>query len=61
MSETQEALIKAHRNNILRYQRLLETSLTDVEHSYIQSRMAEEQSALDSASGQSAMQSGNAR
>lgn len=61
MSDAQEALIKAHRNNILRYQRLLETPLTDVEHSYIQARLAEEQSALESACGQSGTQSRNAR
>lgn len=57
MSDTQNALSKAHRNNIFRYRRLLETPLTDVERSYIQSRISEEQSALRSALGRTSVQS----
>lgn len=41
-------LIRAHRNNIHRYQRLLQTRLTDLERAYIQTRLSEEASALQS-------------
>lgn len=57
MSDVKDALSKAHRNNILRYRRLLETPLTDVERSYIHSKISEEQLALQSAFGQSIVQS----
>ena len=39
--------IRAHRNNIHRYRRLLKTRLTEIERQYIERRLAEEQSALD--------------
>ena len=39
--------IRAHRNNIHRYRRLLRTSLSDLERQFIERRLAEEQSALD--------------
>ena len=51
MPEVDIALIKAHCNNIHRYHRLLETRLTDVERQYIQIRLSEEQSALQSVLG----------
>ena len=57
MSDVKDALSKAHRNNILRYRRLLETPLTDVERSYIQSKISEERLALQSAFGQGIVQS----
>jgi hypothetical protein len=41
------ARIRAHRNNILRYRRLLPTRLTDVEQAFIDRRMPEEQAGLD--------------
>lgn len=46
MPDAVSALKKAHRNNIRRYRRLLESRLTDIERSYIHSRISEEQSAL---------------
>ena len=41
------ALMRAHRNNIHRYRRLLATELTDHERSYIHRRLQEERSAMD--------------
>lgn len=51
-------LIRAHRNNIRRYQRLLQTRLTDLERAYIQTRLSEEASALQSAFEEGRLQSG---
>lgn len=51
MSDAKNALEKAHCNNIRRYRQLLETPLTDVERSYIQARISEEQTALQSGFG----------
>ncbi|WGD54268.1 hypothetical protein QA641_10410 [Bradyrhizobium sp. CB1650] len=42
------ARIRAHRNNIHRYRRLLNTRLAEIERQFIERRLAEEQSALDS-------------
>jgi hypothetical protein len=39
-------LRRAHENNIARYRRLLQTRLSDVERHFIESRLAEEQTAL---------------
>lgn len=41
------ASLRAHRNNIRRYQRLLQTSLTDVERRFIEKRLAEERRAAE--------------
>jgi hypothetical protein len=40
------ALIQAHRNNIERYHRLLQTHLSEIERRFIERRISEEQSAL---------------
>ena len=40
------ARIRAHRNNIHRYRRLLRTRLSDLERQFIERRLAEEQTAL---------------
>jgi hypothetical protein len=40
------ARIRAHRNNLYRYRRLLETRLSDIERQFIERRLAEEQAAL---------------
>lgn len=40
------ALIRAHRNNISRYRRLLKTRLSDLERQFIERRLSEEQTAL---------------
>jgi hypothetical protein len=46
MDETLARLC-THRNNILRYRKLLKTRLLDHERQYIQRRLSEEQSALE--------------
>ena len=48
MSYDKLAEMRTHRNNIRRYQRLLETELTDLERDFIQKRLAEERSAFES-------------
>ncbi|WGR73315.1 MULTISPECIES: hypothetical protein [unclassified Bradyrhizobium] len=40
------ARIRAHRNNIHRYRRLLRTRLSELERQFIERRLAEEQSKL---------------
>ncbi|MDE2378339.1 hypothetical protein [Bradyrhizobium sp.] len=40
------ARIRAHRNNIHRYRRLLRTKLSDLERQFVERRLAEEQTAL---------------
>jgi hypothetical protein len=47
MTEIPAGLIKAHRNNLERYCRLLATNLTDLERDYIHRRIAETQQELD--------------
>jgi hypothetical protein len=46
MTDEKFALMRAHRNNIGRYRRLLKTDLTDLERGFIEKRLVEEQSAL---------------
>lgn len=41
------ARIRAHRNNIHRYRRLLKTRLSQLERQFIERRLAEEQSTLE--------------
>jgi hypothetical protein len=41
------ARIRAHRNNIHRYRRLLKTRLSDLERQFIERRLTEEQAALE--------------
>jgi hypothetical protein len=40
------ALMRAHRNNIHRYRRLLKTKLSDIERQFIERRLREEHSAI---------------
>ena len=40
------ARLRAHRNNIHRYRRLLATQLTDLERAYIERRLEEERAAM---------------
>ncbi|KRQ16471.1 hypothetical protein [Bradyrhizobium manausense] len=42
------ARIRAHRNNIHRYRRLLKTRLSELERQFIERRLTEERSALES-------------
>jgi hypothetical protein len=44
------ARLRAHRNNIHRYRRLLKTQLTDLDRSYVEGRLIEEQAAMKSLS-----------
>jgi hypothetical protein len=46
MAIVEYALIQAHRNNINRYERLLQTFLTEIERHYIEMRLSEQQAAL---------------
>ena len=41
------SLMRAHRNNISHYRRLLKTNLTDIERQFLERRVAEEQSSLE--------------
>jgi hypothetical protein len=47
MTDENLALIRAHRNNLARYRKLLKTSLTNLERQFLERRVAEEQSALE--------------
>ncbi len=46
MIDEEIARIRAHRNNIHRYRRLLKTKLSDAERQFIERRLSEESSAL---------------
>ncbi|WP_407192977.1 hypothetical protein [Bradyrhizobium sp. STM 3566] len=46
------ACIRAHRSNIQRYRRLLRSNLSDVERQFIENRLIEEQTALESLSAE---------
>jgi len=50
MLERKLAALRAHRNNIRRYRRLLGTNLTDIERAFISKRIEEEEQALQSLS-----------
>jgi hypothetical protein len=47
MLDADLARIRAHRNNIHRYRRLLRTRLSDLEREIIERRLVEEQTSLD--------------
>jgi len=47
MIDEKLAMLRTHRNNIRRYDRLLETRLTEFERQYIERRRSEERSAMD--------------
>jgi len=48
IEDQQLARLRAHRSNIQRYRNLLETSLTDLEREFVEKRLSEEQSDLES-------------
>jgi hypothetical protein len=48
MIEEKLARLRTHRNNIRRYSRLLKTQLTDFERQFIEKRLSEERSAMQS-------------
>ena len=47
MIDQQLARLRTHRSNIQRYRNLLKTSLTELERQFVQKRLTEEQSNLD--------------
>jgi hypothetical protein len=47
MIDEKLAMLRTHRNNIRRYDRLLETRLTEFERQYIERRRSEERSAME--------------
>ncbi|CUT98342.1 hypothetical protein ABIB94_002759 [Bradyrhizobium sp. JR7.2] len=44
------ARLRAHRNNVHRYRRLLSTRLSDLEREFLMKRLSEEQIAIDALS-----------
>jgi hypothetical protein len=48
MIDQQLARLRTHRKNIQRYRNLLKTSLTELERRFVQKRLTEEQSNLES-------------
>ena len=44
------ARLRAHRNNVHRYRRLLATRLSDLERAYIERRLREEQASMETLS-----------
>lgn len=48
MIDRQLARLRAHRSNIQRYRNLLQTSLTELERQFVERRLTEDQSNLES-------------
>ena len=48
MIEEKAARLRAHGNNVSRYRRLLETNLSDIERRFLERRLNEEWSAMES-------------
>ena len=48
MIDLQLARLRTHRCNIQRYRNLLQTSLTELERQFVEKRLTEEQSSLES-------------
>ena len=48
MIDQQMARLRTHRSNIQRYRNLLQTSLTELERKFVEQRLTEEQSNLES-------------
>jgi hypothetical protein len=47
MIDEKFALLRAHRNNVNRYRRLLRTKLTELERQFIEKRLSEERAAME--------------
>ena len=47
MLDERFARLRTHRNNIVRYRRLLKTKLTDYERQFVERRLSEERSAME--------------
>ena len=50
MMDENLARLRAHRNNVHRYRRLLATRLSDLERAYIERRLGEEQASMEALS-----------
>jgi hypothetical protein len=50
MIDERLTLLRVHRNNIHRYRRLLKTELTDLERTFIERRLLEEETAMQAVS-----------
>jgi hypothetical protein len=48
MIDEKFARLRAHRNNVNRYHRLLSTELSELERQFVERRLSEEKSAIDS-------------
>ena len=48
MTDEKLARLRAHDNNISRYRRLLKTNLSELERGFIERRLSEERSAVES-------------
>ena len=48
MTDEKLARLRAHANNISRYRRLLKTNLSELERGFIERRLSEERSAVES-------------
>lgn len=48
MTDEKLARLRAHDSNISRYRRLLKTNLSDIERRYLERRLSEERSAVES-------------
>ena len=48
LMDEQVARLRAHGNNISRYRRLLKTNLSDLERRFLERRLSEERSAVES-------------
>jgi hypothetical protein len=45
--DEQFARLRAHRNNVLRYRKLLATYLSDLERAYVERRLSEERASME--------------
>jgi hypothetical protein len=50
INDQQLARVRAHRSNIQRYRNLLQSSLTELERQFVEKRLTEEQTNLESLS-----------
>ena len=48
MTDEERARLRAHHSNISRYRRLLKTNLSDLERRFLERRLGEERSAVES-------------
>lgn len=61
MIEESFVRLRTHRNNVRRYRQLLQTMLTDAERQFIERRLLEEESAIESLAILQATTTGDAK